>query len=111
MRRIDTEILRLSQGRVRFDLRHRELSTYDADGRRRTTIRISETDLRNWLQRLLLAAPPRRERREPHETAIIALVDRLVGAGAPAAPDPSRAPEASGPSRRPARTRVAEPVA
>jgi hypothetical protein len=98
MRRIDTEIIRVSRGRLRFDLRHRELSTYDEDGRRGTTVQISETDLRNWLQRLLFAATPR-EGLEPHETAILALVDRLAGSTdtsrpvRPAPPASARAPE------------------
>ena len=74
--RLDEAITRLSEGRVTFDPRRRRLTVSDTDGRPGTTIEITEADLRNWLQRLLLAGP-RHAGLEPHESAILHLVDRL----------------------------------
>ena len=95
MRRIDAEITRVSRGRLRFDVRRRELSTYDEAGQAETTLQISETELRNWLQRLLLADTPR-QGLEPYETAILALVDRLVGTADVASRPPRRGRTAPG---------------
>jgi hypothetical protein len=76
--RLDEAIARLSEGRVTFDPRGRRLSMRDEAGRVEATIDISETALRNWLQRLLLAGPGR-VGLEPQESAVLLLVDRLDG--------------------------------
>lgn len=77
---IGTHIRRLSDGRVTFDARRRRLALQDEDGRT-LEVEVAETDLRNWLQRLLLTTP-HEGGREPQEAAILLLLDRLDAARA-----------------------------
>lgn len=75
---LGTHIGRLSDGRVTFDARRRRLALQDDSGGT-LEVEVAETDLRNWLQRLLLTTP-HEGGREPQEAAILLLLARLDAA-------------------------------
>lgn len=70
------DVGKLSGGRLAFDARKRRLVLRGKDGTVLTEVEIGETQLRNWLQRLLLTTP-HEGGREPQETAILLLLARL----------------------------------
>jgi hypothetical protein len=84
---LSTQIGRLSDGRVVFDARRRRLALRD-DSHGELEVEVSEVDLRNWLQRLLLTTP-HEGGREPQEAAVLLLLARLDTARQ--APEPRRA--------------------
>jgi hypothetical protein len=91
------DVGRWSGGRLAFDARRRRLTLYGEDGDVLTEVEVGEKQLRNWLQRLLLAAP-HEAGREPQEHAIVLLLARLEAGERPggdatgAGPGPGPAP-------------------
>lgn len=75
---LSTQIGRLSDGQVVFDARRRRLALRD-DQTGDLEVEVSEVDLRNWLQRLLLTTP-HQGGREPQEAAVLLLLARLDAA-------------------------------
>lgn len=80
MAELAKDIGRLSDGRVAFDARRRRLTVQD-EGQVVVEVEMTETGLRNWLQRLLLTTP-HEGGREPQETAVMLLLARLDAAKA-----------------------------
>jgi len=85
MAELAKDISRLSGDRARYDPRRRRLALHDARGAVLVEVEATEFDLRNWLQRLLLATPDTSDR-EPQEKAVLLLLDQLTAALAGADP-------------------------
>ena len=75
-RRLDQQIEELSDGRLAFDARRRQLSGRDPDGRMTHRLDISEAELRSLMQRLLFDAPQPLDD-EPLAVAVRLLLDHL----------------------------------
>ncbi|WP_244930201.1 hypothetical protein [Nocardioides sp. W7] len=73
------DIARLSDGRAVYDARRRRLTLHDDAGAVAVDVEVGETELRNWLQRLLFTIP-HEGGREPQEAAVLLLLARLEAA-------------------------------
>lgn len=94
MAELGKDIQRLSEGRAVFDARRRRLVLHDDRGAVVVEMEIGETQLRNWLQRLLLTTP-HEGGREPQEAAVLLLLARLAaGRTAPRPVRPAARPAA-----------------
>ncbi|WP_244931118.1 hypothetical protein [Nocardioides sp. W7] len=88
MARIEQQIARMSEGRVRFDPHRRRLAVVAEDGAVQAQATVREVQLRNRLQRLLLNAP-NAGAGEPEEISIRLLLTQVEGVTS--APAPSEA--------------------
>ena len=82
------DIHRLSEGQVVYDPRHRRLTLRDEGGHVAVDVAVTDAELRNGLQRLLLMTP-HQGGREPQEAAVLILLGRLDVARAAATTRPA----------------------